>query len=353
MRTPQSLKCIFPFAALLLSGCSVAGSGTPSANGEQPPVAGNLRPNPSLVSGFFGAERTGTKRPGRTWMLRGASRGDLLYVSDLFDDVVWVYSYPRVRLVGELSITTPTGMCADAKGDVWIPNADGHQIFEYAHGGTAPIGMHTLPFEVTYACAINAINGDLAVVNYCLQNAGYVCTDRGGAGSIMIYKKSKRLPERYRDFPHIFTMYFGAYDAAGNLFVDGVSDADAFSLAELPHGADKMKNLTVDRTIYYPGGVQWDGTHLDVGDQQAGDKLTSSIHQIQVTGNQASVVSTTILGGSFQVGGFWLDGASVIGADFRARSSDVRVWEYPTGGKTKRTIGGFLYPFSVVISRKQ
>jgi hypothetical protein len=83
----------------------------------------------------------------KSWMLPEAKNNDLLYVSDPDSpSVVYVYSFPRGRQVGELSGFasgySPWGLCTDKTGDVFVTTVHTSSspydslIYEYAHGVT-------------------------------------------------------------------------------------------------------------------------------------------------------------------------------------------------------------------------
>jgi hypothetical protein len=96
--------------------------------------------------------------------------------------------------------------------------------------------------------------GDLAVSNW---NA-----------SIAIYRPQgdgfARTPKIYRDAAMQHFDFCG-YDPNGHLFVDGVDRAGRVALAKLT-SANRWETVTLNRTIVEPGGVQWDGHYLAVGD---------------------------------------------------------------------------------------
>src|SRR5579863_7916707 len=54
-----------------------------------------------------------------SWMDPNASEQNLLYVSDMAENV-YVFAYPRGELVGTLTgLIAPLGECADSSGDVF------------------------------------------------------------------------------------------------------------------------------------------------------------------------------------------------------------------------------------------
>src|SRR5581483_10436727 len=100
-----------------------------------------------------------------SWMRREATSSDLLYVSDVGTEDVYVYTYPGGTLAGTLTgFAEPQGLCGDAQGDVWIVDTQKSRLVEYAHGGTAPIAVLADHGEYPSGCAVDA-HGNVAVTN--------------------------------------------------------------------------------------------------------------------------------------------------------------------------------------------
>ncbi len=69
-----------------------------------------------------------------------AKRMTLLYITNANDGTVFVYSYPKGTMEGELTgFEEPYGDCTDKTGDVWIVDDEASTVTEYAHGGSTPI----------------------------------------------------------------------------------------------------------------------------------------------------------------------------------------------------------------------
>jgi NHL repeat len=337
----------FCAVAALLAGCSGGGATTPPAASQLPTST-----RPLGIAAADAWAITTRRDRGQSWMAPGASHGDLLYVSDIGTDDVDVYSYPDGKPVGTLTgFDEPEGLCVDKKGDIWITNTDTFQIFEYAHGGTTPIATLSEPKELVVGCSVDQTTGNLAVSSLCYENYTNECLN--SPGSVAIYQNASGTPMTFKDYPPILTMYFCGYDAAGDLFVDGLTSAFQFQLAELPKGSSTFTNITLNRVIYFPGGVQWDGKYMAVGDQEAGgDDFVSSVHQVQVSGSNGTVVSTTRLAGAEDVPQFWIQGSNVIGPniEFSYHDSAAVFWAYPAGGKAKKTITGLAEPLGATVS---
>jgi len=100
-----------------------------------------------------------------------------------------------------------------------------------------------------------------------------------------------------------------------------------------------LRNLLVSQTIYFPGGVEWDGKYLAVGDQD-----TSNVYQLAVINEKTMVKGTTALDDAGDVVQFWLvrDGPKTRAVRLVAPDTynhDVELYRYPAGG---RSIGTFL-----------
>jgi hypothetical protein len=298
-------------AAAMLAGC-----------GSQAPIA--AMPQSAAQSLPF-AQRNAIgqhDRSGSSWMAPDAVTQDLLYVGGNSGDVT-VYSYPRGRLLGTLTgFYLPAGECVDGVGDVFITDMGLGKIFEYRHGGKKPIQTLQAAANAPAGCAVDPTTGNLAV------------TSLGGGGSggnVAIYPHAQGTPMTYTD-PNIYYYYWCGYDPKGNLYVDGQAYApETFELAELPHGSNTFTNITLNQTINWPGGVQWDGKYVAVGDQAA-----RAIYQFTISGSNGTVEGTTNLNHATDVHQFWIQGRVVIGGNHSL--NNVQYWPYPAGGNPTKTI---------------
>lgn len=270
-----------------------------------------------------------------SWMARDAKGGDLLYLSDVQTNVVYVYSFPLGRLVGTLTgFGEPGSECSDSAGDVWIADVGGYDIIEYHHGASRPTVALSTP-GAPLGCSVSPITGDVAVTS----NAN------GAILSVFHYAGGRwRDPKVYGNSA-IRASAFCGYDAQGNLFLDGRDKAGGFRLAELARGARTLTNIVVGQNFNRPGQVQWDGTYLAVGDSGA---APSKIYQFSFNGNKAIEAGFTTLDHTSSVRQFWIDGPTVIGPDF---GKEVGFWQYPRGGspaKILRRVHGFGATVSIL-----
>jgi hypothetical protein len=260
----------------------------------------------------------------------------LLYVSEPAANDVLVYSYPGLRLKGKLTgLSRPEGLCVDeGTGNVWIVEAAfADKIVEYAHGGIKPI--RTLKADAAtflQSCAVDPGTGNLAVVNSVTGD---------DPGSLLMYRNAHGSPTSYSS-RKLFFYDFAGYDAKGNVFVDA-GGGRSFRLAELPAGGTKLILVPLKAPkVRFPGGVQYDGANLAIGDEKKG-----VIYQI----SGGTVVGTTRLQGACFVQQFFIDGGQVIAPNYCGSHGELLIYNYPAGGAPIKKVTGLSYPFGAVVSR--
>lgn len=258
-------------------------------------------------------------------MSPAAKSSRLLYVPDFLANSVEVYGYPSGVLVGKLSgFSGPSGACVDKAQNVWITEQTSAQLVEYAHAGTRPIATLSDPGLDPVDCAIDPSSGDLAVANQSGTN---------NQGTIVIYKAASGTPQVYKDGRQIYWFYHCAYDASGDLFVDGMQfpynfPVGQFQYAELTQGSSDFTNLTLqpNKNIKWPGGLHWDGSYIALLNPTKG-----TIYRL----SGGTVASTVTLKGARGAIEFTLDRAQLL-AGLDQDSTNVNIWNYPMGeGKTK------------------
>lgn len=288
------------------------------------------------VPGVIPQARAARVEAGRSWIDSMAARGDLLYVSDTETSDVYVFSYPKGTLKGTLTgFSDPAGECVDAGGNVFVTNTGGSNILEFAHGGTTPIATLKDSGYFPVGCSIDPTTGNLAVTNF--------STTGSAQGDVVIYKGARGRPTGHYTSPEMNEMLLCGYDAAGNLFVDGLTQNSVSAFAELRAGDAKLTLIALNQPIGSAGGVQWDGKHVAIGDQ-----ATNTIYRFTISGKMGKRVGATTLGGAGQVFQFWIAGKRVIGPD--SAQADVGIWSYPSGGSPVKTISGLYVPLGATLS---
>lgn len=276
------------------------------------------------------ARPTSFAEGGQSRMLPGAKRNDLLYVSYPGAGTVAVYTYPGAKLVGTLTgFSSPNFLCSDRLGNVWIPNAGGNTIVEYAHGGSQPIATLNVPNGEPGDCSVDPLTGNLAVAgyNYSLQH------------TFLVYQHAQGTPQKYTAN---FLPTGVAYDDHGNLFVDG--RASFLALGELPRGQRKVRTLSVEPADFF-GEVRWDGKYLDVSAYEY-------ILRFAIHGRTAVSKGQVILDVGKYVGGYCIKDSKIVATNWFGSGSYglvASIFKYPAGGRPTKTISG-LPGWGVAIS---
>ncbi len=321
MRISHSSCCALSLCAtaMTLFGC---GGSQPSI-GAMPQSGALLQRNAPMVA-----------HPGfaRSWMAPEAKSSDLLYVSD---GDVYVLTYPKGKLVGTLTgLDFPQGECVDKTGDVFITNGvdSAGDVLEYRHGGTH-VARTLTGVNSPEDCSVDPTTGNLAVTE--------------NSGSVAIFRKAQGKPKGYYyGYPsHSPEVYNCAYDNKGDLFIDAEfiqnypSGFPIFAVGELAKGGKKIETIWTPEgtqtSAGYPGGLQWDGKHLAVGDSISGVVYINDDRQLTLEGAD----------GVMQ---FWIQGGTLIGPNSDANT--VTFWKYPAGGSPTKVLNGFSTPYGATVS---
>lgn len=253
--------------------------------------------------------------------------GDLLYATTIGGNG-FVFAYPRGGLVAAFNVPGATavwGVCADPGGDVFVTaERSTHMsvVYEYAHGGTAPIAMLRDDGFVAADCSSDPVSGDLAVTSYSLGSSA--------RNNVAVYAPGTSKPRRL--FDAALNPTFCGYDARGNLFVDGNGSVQ---LAELAKGGRALETIALDSQLVRPGGLEWDGRDLAI-EQGGFARKFSAIDRVRVAGAKGTIVRTIHLHGLANRGAtFAIDGDAILSAGGQ-QDTDVGQWSYPAGGRARK-----------------
>jgi hypothetical protein len=331
-QTGQALLFVTSAAALAACGSPSTPQYAPASNAAIP-HASNVHRSPIAVR----VDRAPHPLAGTSWFDVHGQSGPLLYVSDYNLGVVYTYSFPAGKMVGALyGMGLPRGMCVDNQRNIWITNADGPKIDKYAHGGLNPIATLNDRGNEPVDCAYDARTGDLAVAN--------INRTDGGPGSITIYRYATGKGHNYT-FSNFANVDFLDYDRHGDLFFDGQDANGGFELAELSNG--NVTPISVSgATINFPGGVQFDGKTLTVGDQATGTGY-SIVYSMTPSG---TVTGTTELKASADCVQYFIASDSLICPN--AGGPNTQTYHWPNGGQPVKTLSGpYDLPIGSVVSR--
>ena len=213
-------------AVALLAGCSVSGS--------QPPA-----PNATLTQLGMVPQDIHAKAPG----------ADQVIVSDSFANAVSVFDAKgRLQTRLEKGISAPMGLATDSAGNLYVANSQDANVLVYSQPYKSVSltlkepGRYPLDVAVSKAGLVGVMNP----------------TAPSGPGNVTFYKKGSASACTNVSDANWNEMSFGAFDASGNLFVDGVDRDGNPLVGEVSGGcaATSVTTLSVGNTMSGVAGVQ-------------------------------------------------------------------------------------------------
>lgn len=279
---------------------------------------------------------------GASWEDAAASSGPLLYISNFRNYDVYIYTVPALKMVGKITgFFQPQGECSDAHRNVWITNTGAQQILEFRPGSKRPVATLDDPTGYPAGCAVNLHDGDLAVTNI---------FDLYGSGGVLVFKNARGTPRPYLNSKQ-FYYYFAGYDRHGNLYTDGLTQDNTFTLSLLPSGESKMSTIAVNgATLHFPGTIFANGPALVLGDQECGGKKTSCLYEVSISAKTATVTKTIALTGSCDVAQATLADGRLFGGNYCAKgTSSTDRWAFPGGGRPQASVPGAHDPIGAAV----
>ena len=258
----------------------------------------------------------------------------LLYVSSFYYGIVHVFDFRTRAVVGEINgFNEPTGQCVDAKGDIWIAEADGHQVVEYPRASLKQIRA-VQTYARPFGCSV-APNGDLAVADF----------DEGSApGDVEVFKNGSGKPVVYKCNGFGYYPNSPGYDDKGNLFVEGLVSLqqDQIGLCVLPAGGSSLNPVDAGIAFHEGGGAMWDGKYMTLADvfHDQNFRDSTAIYRVSTTASGGITwVGTTVLRDTRIPQPFILgtkntpvnlqQGFVLVGPD----NYHITRWKYPSGVK--------------------
>lgn len=284
---------------------------------------------------------------GPTASKRAAST-DLLYASAADGTHIYVFSYPQGKLVRKFAPPAGTislqGLCSDAKGDVFVTSVskgkgsggdEGH-LYEYAHGGTKVLWTLTFYDAAPFGCSVDPKSGTIAVSTIGIGSRN---------GELWTYTPGSDNGNQYYSYD-IHNFYYCAYDAKGDLFVNGEGAGTQMYLDELVRGKSQLIELSLNKYVSVSGmgQLQWDGKYMTLEHLTAG-----AIDRLSVSGSQAIIVGKTLLSGLNGSALSAIDGKTVLVPTGVSQTS-IGVWKYPAGGKPLDSLPSPSGLFALTIS---
>jgi hypothetical protein len=231
-----------------------------------------------------------------------ALHGNQTIVSDSNTSTVSVYGADGHRhALLSTGLDQPEGLTTDAAETLYVANAQLHNVVVYSKPYRS-IGL-TLDDPDEYPT-------DVAVSNAGVVGVMNIQSTAGTGGAVRIYAKGSTSACATITDTNWSGMYFSAFDASGNLFLDGFDRNGDTLLGEISGGcgATSIATLSAGVTIYLVGGVQvYNGNILiedQVGPGGPSGTPTPTIYAFAppVNGSLGQPISTTTL----TAGGNWL-----------------------------------------------
>lgn len=356
MRLPSQVSYLVTGTATLalLAGCA-GGSGTSPIAG---PVAGTQSSNSRVLSVThrIPANSHSVALPGVTPARSGspahafvdtaalAKAPKAIAVSDAADNVVNVYNSGGTQIAQLTGFSQPQGMAGDAHGNLYVADTSNSRVQVYGPGFQG--SPTTLSDPGQYPAGVDSFGSGayVAVTN--------IISTSGGPGSVSIFHNGSL--QSTITSATIGRAYFCAFDAAGNLYLDGTDPNGNIIIGEIANatsGGTTFAQLTYGNTIAFPGGVQVNNQGQIVVDDQSGSALYT--YNAPVNGSLGSPVSTTSLSGVSDpvTFSFTKNTADLYTAD--AGLAQSQEFAYPAGGAAVSSINVGGQPIGVVVFAPQ
>jgi len=324
----------------LLAGCSGSGTGlsTPGstvAGGATQQSVTHKIPKMSHSVARPGVPSVKSGQPIKAFVNSSAiaAVANTIAISDAADNVVNVYDPSGNQLAQLTGFSEPQGMASDIKGNLYVADTANSRVQVYAAGfkGTP----QTLSDPGQFPAGVDSFsNGKFVAVTNIISTSG-------GPGSVSIFKSGVLMSTITSS--SIGRAYFCAFDATGNLYLDGTDPNGAVIVGEIlgaTTGGTTFATLTTGNAITFPGGVQVTTTGQIAIDDQSGFAVFT--YNPPSGGSLGSPVATTPLTGASDpvTYAFTNDMADLYTADAGLGVSEE--FAYPAGGApaSSITVGG-------------
>jgi hypothetical protein len=309
----RTLSCTA--AVAFLAGCSGGGSAPPAAAATAAGPNQTARPRvaPSHVTPFVNV--AGIKAP----------HGNQTFVTDAGTGTVtvWGANGQLNAILFDGTGADPQGLATDAAQNLYVANLGFSNIIVYAK---------------PYASIKSTLNDagqnpeDVAVDKTGLVGVTNYLSSALSPGSVSFFAKNATQPCSVVKDPNWIYFFNDAFDASGNLFIDGQTAGGTTLVGEVSGGcgATSITTLSVGNTISWPGGVQVSDGNILIGDV---NKQAIYTYAPPSGGSLGSPTVVTTLAGAEAPVTFAIEenGKYVRTADFAADKLYAALYTYPKG----------------------
>jgi hypothetical protein len=325
----RTLSCTA--AVALLAGCSGGGSPPPAAvTVAGPNQTARPRVAPSHVTPFVNV--AGIKAP----------HGNQTFVTDAGTATVTVWGAN-----GQLNAilfdgigANPQGLATDAAQSLYVANLAFSNVIVYAKPYTSIKSTLNDPEQETEDVAVDKM-GLVGVTNY--------LTNALTPGSVSFFAKNSTQPCSTVKDPQWVYFFNDAFDASGNLFIDGRTAGGATLVGEVSGGckATSITTLSVGNTISWPGGVQVSDGNILIGDA---NKQAIYTYAPPSNGSLGSPTVVTALAGAGDPVTFAIEenGKYVRTADLAPDRLYAGLYTYPKGAYVSK-LGDHVWAAAVAV----
>ncbi|MFY9738092.1 MAG: hypothetical protein WAK11_03475 [Candidatus Cybelea sp.] len=326
----RTLSCTA--AVAFLAGCSGGGSPPPTAAVA---VAG---PNQTARS------RVATSRVTPFVNVAGikAPHGNQTFVTDAGTATVtvWGANGQLNAILFDGISAVPEGLATDAAQNLYVANLNFSNVIVYAKPYTSIRSTLNDAGQETEDVAVDK-TGLVGVTNY--------LTTALAPGSVSFFAKNSTQPCTTVKDPNWIYFFNDAFDASGNLFIDGQTADGGTLVGEVTGGckATSITTLNVGNTISWPGGVQVSGGNILIGDVNNQAIYT---YAPPSGGSLGSPTVVTTLAGAVSPVTFAIEanGKHVRTADAAADTLYAGLYTYPKGGYVSK-LADHLWAVAVAV----
>ena len=234
----------------------------------------------------------------------------------------------------------PQGLTTDAAQNLYVANLAFSNVIVYAKPYTSIKSTWNDAGESAQDVAVDK-TGLVGVTNY--------LTSSLMPGSVSFFAKNATQPCNVVHDPNWIYFFNDAFDASGNLFIDGQTAAGTTLVGEVSGGckATSITTLSVGNTISWPGGVQVSNGNILIGDV---NKEAIYTYAPPSAGSLGSPTIVTTLAGAETPVTFAIEenGKHVRTADAAADKLYAALYTYPKGAYVSK-LADHLWAIAVAV----